>query len=143
MRLQNILELDNMKYNRVKDLAEQAGYLRDIFGFGIWDSPELHTYSELLIEECIKVIQLGICRDGHNTSHYQQSKKHINELRAHFGILDQSPQKRAVFYKSEYPEDYGDEVHVTNVREGEQDSDAILRAVELYSSDKSFYVREI
>ena len=130
--------------SKVIEIAYKAGVThKQNLGVYQFYEHELNEFVELIIEECINVIQLGICRDGHNTSHYQQSKKHINEIRAHFGILDQSPQKRAVFYKSEYPEDYGDEVHVTNVREGEQDSDAILRAIELYSSDKSFYVREI
>ena len=38
---------------RIKQLAEQAGYLRDGFGFGHWDMPECKMFAELIVRECI------------------------------------------------------------------------------------------
>jgi len=38
---------------RIKELAEQAGYLPDMFGIGHWDMPECKKFAELIIQECI------------------------------------------------------------------------------------------
>ena len=40
---------------RIKQLAEQAGYLRDGFGFGHWDMPECKKFAELIVNECALV----------------------------------------------------------------------------------------
>ena len=37
---------------RLKELAEQAGYLPDMFGIGHWDSQECNKFAELIIREC-------------------------------------------------------------------------------------------
>ena len=37
---------------RIKELAEQAGYLPDMFGIGHWDSQECNKFAELIIREC-------------------------------------------------------------------------------------------
>ena len=37
---------------RIRQLAEQAGYLRDGFGFGHWDMPECKKFAELIVREC-------------------------------------------------------------------------------------------
>lgn len=45
---------------------------------------------EEVIDECIEAIKLGMARDGHGTSHYKQSMKHIDDLRklkSHSGIV--------------------------------------------------------
>ena len=41
-----------------------------------------------IIDECISEIKIGMSRDGHHTSHYQQSVKHILALEnmKHHGI---------------------------------------------------------
>ena len=41
---------------RIKQLAEQAGYLRDGFGFGHWDMPECKKFAELIVQECISSV---------------------------------------------------------------------------------------
>jgi hypothetical protein len=41
---------------RIKELAEQAGYLPDMFGIGHWDMPECKKFAELIIKECAEVI---------------------------------------------------------------------------------------
>jgi hypothetical protein len=37
---------------RIKDLAEQAGYEKDMFGIGHWDMPECKKFAELIVAEC-------------------------------------------------------------------------------------------
>ena len=39
--------------NRIKELAEQAGYLPDMFGIGHWDMPECKKFAELIVAECL------------------------------------------------------------------------------------------
>ena len=39
---------------RIKELAEQAGYEPDMFGAGHWDMPECQRFVELIIKECAK-----------------------------------------------------------------------------------------
>ena len=38
--------------NKIKELAEQAGYLPDMFGIGHWDMPECKKFAELIVWEC-------------------------------------------------------------------------------------------
>lgn len=40
---------------RIKELAEQAGYLSDGFGFGHWDMPECKKFAELIVRECAEI----------------------------------------------------------------------------------------
>lgn len=35
---------------------------------------------------CIDLIKMGMTRDGHNTSHYQQSMRHIESIKQYFGV---------------------------------------------------------
>jgi hypothetical protein len=68
---------------RIKELIKQVG--TDVSGkwIGIENSEKL---AELIVQECILTIQMGITRDGHNTEKYQRSIKHIKEIREHFGF---------------------------------------------------------
>ena len=38
---------------RIKKLAEQAGYLPDMFGIGHWDMPECKKFTQLIVQECV------------------------------------------------------------------------------------------
>ena len=38
---------------RIKELAEQAGYTKDMFGVGHWDMPECKKFAELIVTECL------------------------------------------------------------------------------------------
>jgi hypothetical protein len=40
---------------RIKELAEQAGYEKDMFGVGHWDMPECKKFAELIIQECMRM----------------------------------------------------------------------------------------
>jgi hypothetical protein len=65
-------------------LAEQAGYLPDMFGIGHWDSPRCKKFAELIVRECIDVV--------HNSSvRFTADQVHINKLardaiQQHFGV---------------------------------------------------------
>jgi len=43
-------------------------------------------FAELIVQECIRTIQMGITRDGHNTEKYLRSMKHLKDIREHFGV---------------------------------------------------------
>jgi hypothetical protein len=38
---------------RIKQIAEQAGYLPDMFGIGHWDMPECKKFAELIVRDLI------------------------------------------------------------------------------------------
>jgi len=61
---------------RIKELAEQAGYLPDMFGIGHWDMPECKKFAELIIKECAEIA----LREDHDP--YECIKRH-------FGVKDE------------------------------------------------------
>ena len=46
---------------RIRLLAEQAGYTKDMFGIGHWDMPECQKFAELIVRECRDIV--GKTRD--------------------------------------------------------------------------------
>jgi len=61
---------------RIKQLAEQAGYLPDNFGIGHWDMPECKRFAELIVLECAVIV--GSMEEPHQD---------IAELvKQHFGV---------------------------------------------------------
>jgi hypothetical protein len=44
---------------RIRLLAEQAGYTTDMFGVGHWNMPECQKFAELIIRKCAKVADLA------------------------------------------------------------------------------------
>ena len=46
-----------MNQEKIKALAEQAGYLPDMFGVGHWDMPEFKRFAELIVNECVKYLK--------------------------------------------------------------------------------------
>jgi len=46
-------------------------------------------FAELIVQECILTIQMGITRDGHDTEKYLRSIKHIKQIKKHFGVEEQ------------------------------------------------------
>ena len=84
---------------RIKELAEQqaGAILMDLvmpdsgmpervkWNVGI-TSEHLEKFAELIVQECILTIQMGITRDGHNTEKYLRSVKHIKQIKEHFGV---------------------------------------------------------
>ena len=49
---------------------------------------------------------------------------------------------KAVYFESDWTESPGEEILVTYVRQDESDSDAILRAMELYSPLLTYYIKD-
>jgi hypothetical protein len=58
---------------RIKELALQAGYTKDMFGVGHWDMPECQKFAELIVRECAELCDVN-------------DKEQGNILREHFGV---------------------------------------------------------
>ena len=78
---------------RIKQLAEQAGYLPDMFGVGHWDMPECKKFAELIIRECIDKIETHRIPVGNSAAGemacewtYAALKEIRDEITEHFGI---------------------------------------------------------
>jgi hypothetical protein len=59
---------------RIRLLAEQAGYTTDMFGVGHWDMPECQKFAELIVRECANVAAEHDALDIYE------------EIREHFGV---------------------------------------------------------
>ena len=69
------------------ELAEKSGSThKQNLGVYQFYEDELSRFAELIIQECILTIQMGITRDGHNTEKYLRSIKHIEQIKEHFGV---------------------------------------------------------
>ena len=64
---------------RIRELAEQAGYTPDMFGVGHWDMPECQKFAELILGECLR-----ICGEGTETQTTCTDSAQL--IRQHFGI---------------------------------------------------------
>jgi hypothetical protein len=63
--------------DRIKLLAEQAGYTKDMFGVGHWDMPECKKFAELIVRE-----MLVTCEE-----HPAWTGRMIGEqIKQHFGV---------------------------------------------------------
>ena len=69
---------------RIRELALQAGGSH----YPEVNSMQLEKFAELIVQECIQTIQMGITRDGHNTEQYLRSVKHIKQIKEHFGVTE-------------------------------------------------------
>jgi hypothetical protein len=49
------IEVKPQTNSLIQELAEQAGYMKDSFGFGHWDMPECKKFAELIILECASI----------------------------------------------------------------------------------------
>ena len=68
---------------RIKQLAEQAGYTPDMFGVGHWDMPECKKFAELIVRECCQVLSKETIRhDGYGYNQHALYQK----IREHFGV---------------------------------------------------------
>jgi hypothetical protein len=70
---------------RIKALAEQAGYQTDMFGIGHWDMPECKKFAELIVRECIGVVEGGrFLHDQAPTALF--AKECSGAIKRHFGV---------------------------------------------------------
>ena len=63
---------------RILELAKQAGYEVDMFGYGHWDMPECKKFAELIIQECAGLVE----------DYYDEDTKYLAGyiIRKHFGV---------------------------------------------------------
>lgn len=61
---------------RIQQLAEQAGYTKDMFGIGHWDMPECQKFAQLIVRECAEIARLNTRVD---------SKVYLM-IKEHFGV---------------------------------------------------------
>ena len=77
---------------RIKELAEQAGYEKDMFGIGHWDMPECKKFAELIVRECMKVVINGKysateCeRNTHRIANNNARDEDSSDIQKHFGV---------------------------------------------------------
>ena len=62
---------------RIQQLAEQAGYEKDMFGIGHWDMPECKKFAELIIAECANRVDWILAEGG---------KTQGDLIKQHFGV---------------------------------------------------------
>jgi hypothetical protein len=80
--------------DRLKELAEQAGYLPDSFGVGHWDMPECQKFAELIIEDCISKITNAMGNtDQSDLAYNAMLTSIIAEIRDSFDIRKSKSQK--------------------------------------------------
>ena len=61
---------------RIRELADEAGYTKDMFGFGHWDMPECQKFAELIVKECAKIADKA------------EPYKATDLIKKHFGIKE-------------------------------------------------------
>ena len=85
---------------RIKQLAEQAGYTKDMFGIGHWDMPECKKFAELIVEECAELAKIKAFIIMQKAEEYAADKEEMinatsaafhleileQEIRKHFGV---------------------------------------------------------
>ena len=72
---------------RIRLLAEQATtYIEPTADSGEGWIFDKEKFAELIVAECIRTIQMGITRDGHDTEKYLRSMKHLKDIKEHFGV---------------------------------------------------------
>lgn len=83
---------------RIKELALQSGYTKDMFGVGHWDMPECKKFAELIVKECANREQLlgaiarGWCseKNSHKTMDSDLALAIFDEVERHikqqFGV---------------------------------------------------------
>ena len=64
---------------RIRELAEQAGYTKDMFGVGHWDMPECKKFAELIVKEC-GVALSPVLRDMISRG------QAVDMIKQHFGV---------------------------------------------------------
>lgn len=83
--------------DRIKQLAEQAGYLPDMFGIGHWDMPECQKFAELIVADCLKQIKDGLVDESELLYEHEETTECVNEalmdahhnIALHFGFAEQ------------------------------------------------------
>ena len=79
---------------RIKELAEQAGYTKDMFGVGHWDMPECQKFAELIVRECAGIVNKIVPPGYEDYPDYRDQieqsfrRECATEIKKHFGVED-------------------------------------------------------
>lgn len=79
---------------RIKELAEQAGYLPDGFGIGHWDMPECKKFAELLLKDVLAIVKNNTPNpDPYSRYDMQEAAERTanyirDEIKYHFGVKE-------------------------------------------------------
>ena len=65
--------------DRIKQLAEQAGYTKDMFGVGHYDMPECKKFAELIVRECANIVTDAV-------DHREPASTYADKIKQHFGV---------------------------------------------------------
>jgi hypothetical protein len=75
---------ENKMNERIRQLAEQAGYLPDMFGIGHWDMPECKKFAELIVQECLDIVN----RKEYSYHEADPLWETAQLIKEHFGVED-------------------------------------------------------
>jgi len=64
---------------RIRQLAKQAGYEKDMFGIGHWDMPECKKFAELIVRECASIVEDAV-------NHREPASTYVDKIKEHFGV---------------------------------------------------------
>ena len=64
---------------RIRQLAEQAGYEKDMFGIGHWDMPECQKFAELIVRECARIVTDAV-------DQREAASTYADRIKQHFGV---------------------------------------------------------
>jgi len=71
---------------RIRLLAEQAGYKADMFGVGHWDMPECKKFAQLIVRECINQAHGVADLRGVNDDMIYGADSAAARISKHFGV---------------------------------------------------------
>jgi hypothetical protein len=64
---------------RIRQLAIEAGYEKDMFGIGHWDMPECQRFAEFIVLECARIVTDAV-------DHCEPASTYADRIKQHFGV---------------------------------------------------------
>ena len=68
---------------RIEQLAIQSGFRRDMFGLGVWDTPEFQKFAELIVRDC-SCVPIDMWGEGQLQTEW--AGKVQQRILKHFGV---------------------------------------------------------
>ena len=68
---------------RIRELALEAGYTKDMFGVGHWDMPECKKFAELIVRDCLYIVEP---MQDNNDEWCVTLKATAQAIKEHFGV---------------------------------------------------------
>ena len=73
---------------RIRELAAQAGYTKDMFGIGHWDMPECQKFAELIVKECAGIAYKSGSVHKKSIHAKKEADRIYYKIQERFGIED-------------------------------------------------------